>query len=131
MILAVGRYLQLVLSKVPADTPDDEFNSWYDAHLPEILSIPGFAAATRFRLRPAVVNPDAEMPYDYLTVYELDGDLEHIMKEMERLGLVSKESYVDLKEVSDQGPQLPPWWDGVRFASWNCVPIGERVQADA
>ena len=42
--------LQIVFSYVPDGVTDEEFSEWYDAHLPEILSIPGFVSAQRFRL---------------------------------------------------------------------------------
>jgi hypothetical protein len=75
-------------------------------------------------LVPAV---DAAMPYRYLVVYELDGDPDVIMEEMDRLGLTSKDTYVAKKETDANGPALPDWWDQVHFASWNCVSIGDRV----
>jgi hypothetical protein len=48
---------------------DDEFNRWYsDVHLPEILGLPSFVGARRFKL-------DARIPassvHRYLAVYEV------------------------------------------------------------
>ena len=43
----MGPNLQLVFSHLPQDVTDEEFCEWYDAHLPEILSIPGFVSAQR------------------------------------------------------------------------------------
>ncbi len=124
MVGRVSGNLQLVFSRKPHEVSDDEFNSWYDAHLPEILSIPGFVSARRFRLQP--IMPQHEVAsYDYLSVYELEGDIDAIMSKMEDLDLVSKESYAELKDTATSGPSLPPWWGSVRFASWNCVGLAE------
>jgi hypothetical protein len=46
---------------------------------------------------------------------------------MQKLSLGTRDSYADLKAVDDSGPALPAWWDEVRFASWNCIAMGERV----
>jgi hypothetical protein len=54
----------MVVQSAPADpSREDEYNEWYSTvHIPEILSIPGFAAARRYKA------PDGS----YLAVYELD-----------------------------------------------------------
>ena len=123
--------INIVFSQPPEGVPEDDFNTWYDAHLDEILSIPGFVSAQRFRLEPAVVDPDVPAPYRYIALFELAGDPGPIMAEMARMGLASKESYVELKEQDPSGPPLPDWWDEVRFASWNCTAIGDRVEASS
>jgi len=119
--------LQIVFSRFPDEVGEDEFNEWYDAHLPEILSIPGFVSAQRYRLEPVVVDDDAPVSYRYMALYEIEGDLEQLLVEMKRLSLGTRDSYADRKAAGDEGPALPPWWDEVRFASWNCIAMGERV----
>lgn len=48
----------------PTDGHEDDFNRWYDeVHVPEVLEVPGFVSARRFR------SGD-----DYLAIYELEGD---------------------------------------------------------
>jgi len=57
----------VVVATRPASAEhEDEYNRWYDeVHLPEILAIPGFVGARRFR---------APGSADYLTIYEIEGD---------------------------------------------------------
>jgi hypothetical protein len=119
--------LQIVFSRFPDSVTEDEFNEWYDAHLPEILSIPGFVSAQRYRLDPVVVDDDVPVRYRYMALYEIEGDPDALLEEMRKLSLGTRDSYADLKAVDDSGPPLPAWWDEVRFASWNCIALGERV----
>ena len=50
-----------------------EFDSWYDeVHLPEVLAIPGFLSAQRYRLSEQQMFPDQR--YGWLAVYEIDTD---------------------------------------------------------
>jgi hypothetical protein len=119
--------LQIVFSRFPEGVSEDDFNEWSDAHLPEILSIPGFVSAQRYRLEPVVVDDDVTVSYRYMALYEIEGDLEQLLVEMKRLSLGTRDSYADRKAGGDSGPALPTWWDEVRFASWNCIAMGERV----
>ena len=49
------------------------FNTWYDTrHLPDVLSVPGFVAAQRFRVQPPAGQ--AGGPQRYLALYEMDTD---------------------------------------------------------
>ena len=51
---------------------DDEFNDWYDnVHLKEVLELPEFTAATRYRLSDGQLFPD--QPHRYLAIYEFKG----------------------------------------------------------
>jgi hypothetical protein len=119
--------LQIVFSRFPDSVTEDEFNEWYDAHLPEILSIPGFVSAQRYRLDPVVVDDDVPVRYRFMALYEIEGDPDALLEEMQKMSLGTRDSYADLKAVDDSGPALPSWWDEVRFASWNCIAMGERV----
>lgn len=53
-----------------------EFDDWYtEQHLADVLALPGFASAQRFRM--SSVQRDAAAaayPYRYLASYELSGD---------------------------------------------------------
>jgi hypothetical protein len=56
---------------------DKEFNEWYDKqHLPEVLDIPGFVAAKRYRQTHDVGLPEGTVGIDheYLATYEIEGD---------------------------------------------------------
>ena len=125
----MSQNLQIVFSRIPADVDEDEFNEWYDAHLGEILSIPGFVSAQRYRLEPVVVDDEQPVSYRYLSLYEIEGDPEQLLAEMEKRSYGTADSYRERKGVDQGGLELPAWWDKVRFASWNCIAIGERVEA--
>ena len=55
------------------DDREDEYNDWYNnTHLKDVLNVPGFVSAQRFRLSSAqrMANP----PYKYLAIYEIETD---------------------------------------------------------
>ena len=61
-----------------AEGKDEEFNSWYEDHLQDLLKLPGFVSVQRYRLSDAQNSPVT--PYRYLAIYELDTeDLEASM----------------------------------------------------
>jgi len=121
--------LQIVFSHLPEGVTDEEFSEWYDAHLPEILSIPGFVSAQRFRLEPVVRDAVEPTTYRYLALYEIVGDTDTLLAEMRKRQLGTVDSYAERKEVDSSGPALPAWWSEARFASWNAIALGERVTA--
>jgi hypothetical protein len=127
----MGQNLQIVFSHLPDAVTDEEFCEWYDAHLPEILSIPGFVSAQRFRLEPVVVDSVEPVSYRYLALYEIEGEPETLLAEMEKRRLGTVDSYAQRKAIDASGPALPEWWERARFASWNCIALGERVTADS
>ena len=119
--------LQIVFSTPGDSVTDEEFDAWYAEHLDEILSIPGFHSAQRYALQPAVVDAQLPMPWRRMVVYEVDDDTAALMRAMEETNLVTADSYEDRKDAGDDGPALPAWWGQVRFASYNCIAIGEKV----
>ena len=127
----MGQNLQIVFSHLPESVGDEEFCEWYDAHLPEILSIPGFVSAQRYRLEPVVSDSVEPVSYRYLALYEIEGDPETLLAEMEKRRFGTVDSYAERKAIDASGPALPDWWDRARFASWNCIALGERVTADS
>jgi hypothetical protein len=127
----MSKNLYMVFAQPPADISDEEFNRWYDAHLAEILAVPGWSAARRFRLQPDVTGADAPTPYGFLTLYELEVDPADAVAALTEAGFGSKETYAALKEVDAGALELPDWWDDVRFLSWSCRSLGERVEAPA
>jgi hypothetical protein len=66
--MARGVFVVQAAPAVPERT--DEFNDWYDdTHVPQLLTLPGFVRARRFR----AVNPPPDGPYEeYLAIYEFD-----------------------------------------------------------
>jgi hypothetical protein len=117
--------LHIVVAEPPPGVADEDFNRWYDAHLDEILSVKGFRSARRFQVDPVV--GEGAFPHRFICVYEIDGDPRDAVAALEGAGMGSRESYADLKESDGAGAlPLPEWWDQVRFASWNCLPLGEE-----
>ena len=108
---------------------DESFDGWYVGHLDEILSIPGFTSAQRYALTEATRPEGGTIPGRRLCVYTTAKSPAGLRAEMERMNLLSADSYERLKDTDSSGPALPPWWDSVRFAAWNLIPIGERVEA--
>jgi hypothetical protein len=61
------RGIMVVQSRPVSPEREAEFNDWYvTTHIPEILAIPGFVSARRYK----VPGPDAV----YLAVYEIEAD---------------------------------------------------------
>ena len=68
----MARHHFVVLSN-PVTGREDEYNDWYsNQHLDDVLQVPGFVAAQRFRL--AAMNPAQESLYGYLCIYEVESD---------------------------------------------------------
>lgn len=69
----MARYVYTIFSNaVPGK--EDEYNRWYsEQHLDDVLRVPGFVAAQRFRL----ALEDAAAPAQYLAIYELETDDPH------------------------------------------------------
>jgi hypothetical protein len=116
--------LHIVVAQPPDGVSDEDFNRWYDAHLDEILAVKGFRSAQRFRLDPVV--GDGVLPHRFICVYETDGDPRDAVAELERAGMGNADAYGELKDDDEGTLPLPAWWAGVRFASWNLLPLGER-----
>ena len=75
----MARYTYVVHTN-PSEGQEQEYNRWYDeVHIPEVLQVPGFVSASRL----AIAQPDAEAPYRYLALYEMEtNDLEATMAEL-------------------------------------------------
>jgi hypothetical protein len=101
---------------------DESFDGWYEQHLDEILSIPGFTSAQRYRLTTVTGPGEGAIPGRRLCIYTTTKSPAELRAEMERMNLLSADSYSRLKDTDSAGPALPQWWDTVRFASWNLIP---------
>jgi hypothetical protein len=124
---AVPGSLQLVFSDAgdaSRRVPDESLDGWYEQHLGEILSIPGFTSAQRYRLTTVTRPEGGAIPGRRLCVYTTTKPPAELRAEMERMNLLSADSYSQLKDSDQTGPALPEWWDTVRFASWNLIPAG-------
>jgi hypothetical protein len=60
----------MVVQSAPVDAArEDAYNDWYDnTHIPELLAVPGFVSARRYKVHGAAGEPA------YLAIYELDAD---------------------------------------------------------
>ncbi len=64
------RYKFLVLTN-PRPGEEAEYNRWYDeVHLGDVVAVPGFVAAQRFRIEDAADFSG----YRYLSIYDIDSD---------------------------------------------------------
>jgi hypothetical protein len=55
----------------PVPGQEAEYNRWYtEQHLDDVLRVPGFKAARRYRL----AMPDAQAPAGCLAIYEIETD---------------------------------------------------------
>ncbi|MFT4234577.1 MAG: hypothetical protein QM607_06230 [Microbacterium sp.] len=74
-----------------------EFENWYwDTHIPEVLALPGFLSANRYRL---AGEPGQGAPYRYATIYEIEGSADEARARLYQTpGLSSSETmdYADL-----------------------------------
>ena len=67
----MSRYMLAAFSK-PTEGREAEYNSWYNnIHLPEVLTVPGFSSAQRFKVQVPMVG---EMPGRYLALYQMEAD---------------------------------------------------------
>jgi hypothetical protein len=75
----------LVLSEPVSEADDAAYNDWYDhTHLPEVLALPGFSSARRFRMSEVQLDSQggldsvrSRFPSRYVATYEIEGpDLE-------------------------------------------------------
>jgi hypothetical protein len=63
---------KFVVFSNPAPGREDEYNDWYDGvHIGDVVAVPGFTSAKRFRLVPG----REEMPdHRYLAIYDISSD---------------------------------------------------------
>ena len=76
------KFIQVVFSN-PIEGKDAEFNEWYDnVHIPELMQVPGMLSAKRYALHEAGiydVEGGVRPEHRYLTIYEMEGDVNAIM----------------------------------------------------
>ena len=54
---------------------EEEFNDWYtNVHARDILKVPGFVKATRYKLSSAQVMDEHRITHRYLAIYEVESD---------------------------------------------------------
>ena len=106
--------LYLVFSEPPADLPDTVYQRWYAEHLRENLETPGFDAGQRFAPSHTVAGTNER--FSHLAAYECHGDIADL-----RRNLAARRNSGAIV--------LPDWFDQIRFSSWHCTALEERVVA--
>ena len=62
---------QLIALSSPVAGREQEFDSWYDQrHIPDVLDVPGFVSAQRYRLE----APMGESRWSSMVIYEVQTD---------------------------------------------------------
>lgn len=109
--------LHLVFNRPPVGLGEDEFNEWARFHFDEILAVPGWATARRFRLEPDVQPADSPIPFGFMSLYELEGDPHEAVRQLH----------------ASTHWDYPSWFARAQeeqcFASWNCVAMGGKILA--
>jgi Domain of unknown function (DUF4286) len=69
----------IAISNPVAADREEEFNDWYDnVHVPEILEMPGFRKAARFRVVGQTLPSEQPPVYTYVAMYEVDDAVEAV-----------------------------------------------------
>ena len=69
----MARHVQIVLSNPVEAAREAEFNDWYtNQHIPDLMTLPGFVRAQRFRLANSFRDPRGGPTWTYMVYYELD-----------------------------------------------------------
>jgi hypothetical protein len=68
----------IVLTNPGSQESEDVYNEWYtNEHVPDVLDVPGYVAATRFKAFPSWIS----IPQRYLTIYDLEvEDVLHVQR---------------------------------------------------
>ena len=67
------KYTFMVLTN-PVEGQEDTYNDWYtNRHLADVLNVPGFVSAQRFKLADAQ-RGGSPQPWRYLALYQIDTD---------------------------------------------------------
>ena len=69
----MGKHVLVVFTN-PVEGKEATYNDWYDnRHLPDVLDVPGFVSAQRFRLSDTQ-RAAGPFPRRYLALYEIETD---------------------------------------------------------
>ena len=114
----MAQYTLIVFSNPTTPAQEDEYNEWYNnTHLDDMVSVPGFVTAQRFRLADSQVGEDN--PCKYLALYELETDnLDAALADLKsRIGTVDM--------------VMTDAFDIASFAGYVFAPITEKVHQAA
>lgn len=106
-----NKTLYLVFSN-PAEGRDAEFNDWYDnVHVHDVVGMPGVVSAQRYDLFVAEINKvdGMEPPSQrYLTVYEMEGDVDATMA---KIGEAVFSGAMGLSDAMDMTSSVMSYWN--------------------
>lgn len=80
---AMANHVYFVFTLPPPEVSDESFSAWYETHVSEVLEIPGFRAARRYRLGQAAPNRPP-IVFRHLGLYVLAGSSEEPVSELGR-----------------------------------------------
>ena len=94
-----------------------EFNDWYDnVHLSEVVALPGFVAARRYRYSEAQLEGFPESPQKYLALYWIEGDPKVALDAL-------------AGQLASGGIVIPEYLDATATGCANFAPIGQALLA--
>ena len=65
----------LVVFTDPVEGREADFNEWQDkVHVPDVLTIPGYLSAQRYKLSNAQFSTSGQQRSRYMTVYQIETD---------------------------------------------------------
>ena len=100
----MAKYTFVVLSNPTTPGQEAEYNEWYNKiHIPDVLNVPGFVAAQRFKLADAQFG-DGPHAHRYLALYEIETDdakatLNELQKRVGTADMVMSDG-IDMKGIS-------------------------------
>jgi hypothetical protein len=98
----MAKYTFVVLTNA-VDGKDDTFNEWYtNTHLGDVLAVPGFVSAQRFKLADAQ-RAKPPHPFRYLALYEIETN--DLQKTLDELGKRSGTQAMVLTDTMAPGTQ--------------------------
>jgi hypothetical protein len=112
----MAKYVLVVITN-PTPGQEDEFNRWYtDQHLDDVLRIPGYVAAQRFKL---TIEAAKSLPGPYLALYEMETE-------------DPEATFAELKVAVDSGKMsVSSSLDMVNLVTSVFTPITERKVSNA
>ena len=108
----MAKYTFVVLSNSTTPGQEAEYNEWYNKiHIPDVLNVPGFVAAQRFKVADAQLA-DRAPAHRYLALYEIDGGS---LREVEPLRLATRpEVEAHESHALIVGPEVNRWFPAGR-----------------
>jgi hypothetical protein len=113
----MAKYTFVVLTN-PVEGKEAEFNRWYNGqHVPDVLNVPGFVSAQRFRLADTQFRGKADTGHRYLALYEIEtDDLAGVLEELRARGGTAEIVPTDTLDTKS-------------VATYVFTPIAEKVMA--